>query len=208
MVPSKRFLFVATADARGHLMRTQLLYHGLRKKGIAVQVLTTSESGAAFLAKFGIHAPVISSHYSVLFDSAQNMRQLATDLRIAAYVLLPWRMIRDISVLSVLFKQVDIVINDSFHPALLVMGVFAPWRKKIVHVYGSSLRLALENNFSGRIFKPIARLFSSAVSWAINRAMGRIEHDFTYASSYKEEQVINNSFFFANAYRDTRTNNK
>ena len=55
-----KLLYLATADARGHLMRAQLLTHALRAQGVTVDVLTTSDEGARFLAGFGIEAPVLS----------------------------------------------------------------------------------------------------------------------------------------------------
>lgn len=178
-----RFLFLATADARGHLMRTQLLCHALRRRGAEVSVLTTSDSGADFLAEFGIEAPVLSRAYAVVFDDQQNMLRAATDRNIAAYTLLPQRMLRDIFRLHSLCLDADIVVNDSFHPALLVMGLFPPWRRKIVHVFGGSLRRALEQNFTGRSFRPFARLFAASIAYMIESARAWIEHDFSTTST-------------------------
>jgi hypothetical protein len=46
-----RILYVALADARGHLMRAHLLRRTLAAHGVAeVTVVTTSEAGQAFLA--------------------------------------------------------------------------------------------------------------------------------------------------------------
>lgn len=174
-----RLLFLATADARGHLMRAQLLYHALRRLGADVSVLTTSDHGAAFLAEFGVQAPILSRHYAVVFDDKQNMLRGPTDRGIAAYTFFPQRMLRDIFRLRALCRDVDIVVNDSFHPALLVMGLLPPWRNKIVHVFGGSLRKALEQNFTGRSFKPFARLFAFCISRMIESARAWIEHDFS-----------------------------
>lgn len=174
-----RLLFLATADARGHLMRTQLLYHALRRLGADVRVLTTSDHGAAFLAEFGIQAPVLSRHYAVIFDDKQNMLRGPTDRGIAAYTFFPQHMLRDIFRLRPMFRDVDLVVNDSFHPALLVMGLLPPWRNKIVHVFGGSLRKAVEHNFTGRSFKPFARLFAFCISRMIESARAWIEHDFS-----------------------------
>ena len=49
-----RILYLATADARGHLMRAQLLSRALIERGAEVRVLTTSDEGATFLGEFGI----------------------------------------------------------------------------------------------------------------------------------------------------------
>lgn len=175
-----RILYLATADARGHLMRAQLLAHALRAAGAQVRVLTTSDEGARFLAGFGIDAPVLSRHYAVQFDTQQNMLRRETDRNVAHYMFHPGRMLRDVGRLRVLLREADLVVNDSFHPALLLMGWLPVWRRKVVHVYGASLRRALETNFRGRMPLAVARLFGAIVAWQIDRALARIEHDFGY----------------------------
>ncbi|RQO35458.1 hypothetical protein DBV14_32870 [Variovorax sp. KBW07] len=175
-----RIVYLATADARGHLMRAQLLTHALRAAGAQVQVLTTSDEGARFLAGFGIDAPVLSRHYAVQFDREQNMLRRETDRNVAHYMFRPERMLRDIVRLRGWFRGADLVVNDSFHPALLFMGWMPGWRHKVVHVYGASLRHALETNFSGRMPGPVARVFGRIVAWQIDRSRARIEHDFAF----------------------------
>ena len=81
-----RIVYLATADARGHLMRAQLLVHALHAAGAQVDVLTTSDAGQAFLAAFDIDAAVLSRHYAVQFDERQNMLRDATDRNVAHYV--------------------------------------------------------------------------------------------------------------------------
>jgi hypothetical protein len=173
-------LLLATADARGHLMRGQLLYHALCARGAKVSVLTTSDEGREFLSEFGVQAEVLSRHYTVLFDKRQKMRIWATDLRIATYFFLPWHMLRDIRRLSRRAAGVDLIVNDSFHPALLVMGGLSPWRSKTVHVYGWSLRESLERNFMGRMLGPWAHFFRWLVRLGLSRARGRLVHDFAF----------------------------
>jgi len=175
-----RIVYLATADARGHLMRAQLLTHALRAAGVQVQVLTTSDEGARFLAGFGIDAPVLSRHYAVQFDREQNMLRRETDRNVAHYMFRPERMLRDIVRLRRWFRDADLVVNDSFHPALLFMGWMPGWRRKVVHVYGASLRHALQTNFSGRMPGFIAKVFGGIVAWQIDRSRARIEHDFAY----------------------------
>jgi len=171
---------MATADARGHLMRGQLLYHALRARGADIIVLTTSDAGQEFLAQFGVPSEVLSRHYAVLFDKRQKMRIWATDLRIATYFFLPWHMLRDIWRLSQRSSGVDLIINDSFHPALLVMGGLNPWRRRTVHVYGWSLRESLQQNFMGRMLGPWAHFFHWWVGFGLSRARGRLVHDFAF----------------------------
>ncbi|WP_295981264.1 hypothetical protein [uncultured Variovorax sp.] len=183
-----RILYLATADARGHLMRAQLLTHALREAGAQVRVLTTSDEGARFLAGFGIDAPVLSRHYAVQFDAQQNMLRRETDRNVAQYMFRPERMLRDVWRLRAHFRDADLVVNDSFHPALLLMGWLPVWRRKVVHVYGASLRHALQTNFSGRMPGPIARLFGRIVAWQIDRSLARIEHDFAYGEPRHDER--------------------
>ena len=176
-----RILYVATADARGHLMRAQLLVHALRAAGCQVQVLTTSDAGLEFLRSFGIEAEILSHHYAVQFDEKQNMQRGATDGNVARYVFHPARMGRDMRYLSRRFRMVDLVINDSFHPALLCMGAVPRWGRKLVHVYGASLKAALCANFDGRLPRSMARAFAAAVEWQLRGARCCLEHDFAYA---------------------------
>jgi len=171
---------MATADARGHLMRGQLLYHSLRARGAEVFVLTTSDEGRRFLAEFGVPSEVLSRHYAVVFDSRQKMRTVATDLRVTTYFFLPWHMLRDIRRLARRFADKDLIVNDSFHPAFLLMGGLDPWRNRAVHVYGWSLRESLEENFIGRLWGPCARFFRWWVRFGLSRARGRLVHDFAF----------------------------
>lgn len=178
---SSRILYLATADARGHLMRAQLLVHALRKAGFEVDVLTTSEQGQRFLQRFDITAGMLSPHYAVQFDREQNMLRKATNRNVAQYLFRPGRMLRDILRLRRLLRDKDLVINDSFHPALLYMGMLPGWRRKVVHVYGASLKVALINNFEGMWPPQFGRLFGWIVDKQINAARACIEHDFAYS---------------------------
>ncbi len=184
-----RIAYLATADARGHLMRSQLLTHGFKSRGVSVQLITTSAEGQGFLAGFGLTATILSRHYSVQFDTQQNMLRGATDANVAGYIFHPKRMARDILKLRHVLRENDLVLNDSFHPALLLMGCLPVWRHKVVHIYGASLRQALETNFDGRLPAFIARLYRRAVAFQIDRARARLEHDFAYPST--AEQVAN-----------------
>ena len=177
---SSRILYLATADARGHLMRAQLLVHALRQAGAQVDVLTTSEQGQRFLQRFGVESEILSEHYAVQFDSEQNMLRKATNRNVAHYLFRPTRMLRDIGRLRRRLQHADLVINDSFHPALLYMGMLPGWRRKVVHVYGASLKVALINNFEGMWPRQFGRLFGWIVGRQIGAARASIEHDFAY----------------------------
>lgn len=175
-----RIAYLATADARGHLMRCQLLAHALQARGVQVAAVTTSDDGVRFLAGFGIEASLLSRHYAVQFDPRQNMLREATDANVANYVFRPSRMLRDILRLRAVFRSNDLVVNDSFHPALLFMGCLPGWRRKVVHVYGATLREALQTNFSGRLPGWMAKAFSRIVAWQIDAARARLAHGFAF----------------------------
>ena len=185
-IKALRITYLATADACGHLMRAQLLTHALRAAGAQVQVITTSDKGVRFLAGFGIEATVLSRHYAVQFDALQNMLRRETDRNVAQYVFHPERMLRDVVRLHAVLRTTDLLVNDSFHPALLFMGAMPWWRRKIVQVYGSSLRRALETNFDERLPKFFARLFGRTVAWLIGRSRARVEHDFAYGEPQQD----------------------
>jgi hypothetical protein len=180
-----RIVYLATADARGHLMRAQLLVRALRDEGTHVEVLTTSDAGRDFFQAFGIDARVLSRHYAVQFDKQQNMLRRETDRNVAHYVFMPSRMLRDMMRLVPVFRHADLFINDSFHPALLVMGALPGWRRKVVHVYGRSLKDALVANFEGRLPRLLARAFGGIIGWQISAALCCVEHDF--ASDIEED---------------------
>ena len=175
-----RIVYLATADARGHLMRAQLLVHALRRRGADVDVVTTSHAGRAFLRGFGIEARILSHHYAMQFDTRQNLLRGASNRNVVAYMAHPARMLRDIWRLRRTLRGRDLLVNDSFHPAAIIMGVLPAWRRKVVHVYGASLREAVLGNFDGvgpGFFGP---LFRRCVGWQIDAARARFEHDFAY----------------------------
>lgn len=175
-----RIVYLATADARGHLMRAQLLVHALRQAGAQVEVLTTSAAGQSFLAGFGIASTILSLHYAVQFDTRQNMLRGATNRNVAHYMFHPARMLRDILHLQRTMRGAQLLVNDSFHPAVLFMGALPFWRRKVVHVYGVSLRRALVGNFDGNRPGLFSRLFKRIVDWQIDTARACFEHDFAY----------------------------
>lgn len=159
-----RLLWMATADARGHLMRAQLLWHELTSAGVELDVWTTSESGVRFLAACGVPARLLSPHYRMVFDGRQNLLPLATDLLAARYLIDPRRLSRDLDTLAAHAARADLVINDSFHPALIVAPVLARCRSmRVVHVYAHELRAAVQSHYFERLPRPVARAFLKAL---------------------------------------------
>lgn len=173
-----RILWLTTADARGHLMRCQLLCRELKSRGHLVQVVTTSREGQAFLRAFGVEAALLSEHYRVEFDQRQNMARWRTEWRLIRYFLAPGRFARDIRWIRQRAAGMDLVVNDSFHPALLVAPLLGKNRvlPPVVHIYGKNLRSALEHNFTNSLPRFIADRFRALMATCTDRAFARIEH--------------------------------
>jgi hypothetical protein len=171
----KRILYLAVADARGHLMRGHLVRQLLAPAGIEVDLVTTSDDGRAFLEGLGSPSRVLSRHFRVEVDARHNMRRGATDRRVAAYLLNPRRAWRDLSTLAAWARQYDLVVNDSLHPALLL----APWvtpELPVVQVYGENLRRAAEGNLDGRVPRALSVAYQRALAGAFDRSFGQIVH--------------------------------
>jgi hypothetical protein len=193
---SGRILWVATADARGHVMRAQLLSRALAREGVAIDVVTTSDEGARFLAAFGVQADVLSRHYRVEFDGRHNMARLRTDARIARYVLDPSRMRLDVRWLAARAAGVDLVVNDSNHPALLFAPMLERTRHlRVVHVYGRNLRRALAGNFEGRAPRAVSRAHAAVVERLLARGFARIEHTLAVRARGEHDDAGRGDFF-------------
>jgi hypothetical protein len=165
-----RILYVALAEARGHLMRAHVLRGLLGDRGVEVDVVTTSRSGQTFLASLGTPSELLSEHFRVEFDGRHNMARLRTDARTAAYLLSPGRCRRDLRTLDTLARGADLVVDDSFHPAML----FAHRRFPLVHVYGENMWRAVLENLDGRT--ALARPYRWAMEHLKRRAFGHVEH--------------------------------
>jgi hypothetical protein len=168
-----RITWLAAADARGHLMRAQLVRRRLAADGVHVDIVTTSEAGRAFLAALGTPSTLLSSHYGVAFDERQNMARGRTEANILRYLLSPDRGAADLSRLAWLARGSSFVVND-FHPLLLTAprGALPP----IVHVYGQNLFRAIEQHFDGRLPAPLAEGFAKLMRHLRGRAFACIEH--------------------------------
>src|SRR5688572_33319515 len=91
----ERIVYLAVAEGRGHLMRAQLAARLLAPEGITVDIVTTSDAGAAFAAEFGLRSPVLSHGYRLIYDDRQNLARLRTRAMALAYLALPTRGLRD-----------------------------------------------------------------------------------------------------------------
>lgn len=168
-----RILWLAAADARGHLMRAHLMRGLLAREGVRVDVVTTSDEGRAFLAALGTPARVLSREYHVSFDARQNMARRRTEACVARYFARPDGFLRDLATIEAAAREADLVVND-FHPLLLAAPVFA--RLRVVHVFGENLWRAIERNFEGRLPRGLERLYAAAMRALRARAFAEVEH--------------------------------
>lgn len=162
-----RVLWLALADARGHLMRAQLAHGALARRGVSVDVVTTSRAGVEFLAAFGVRAERLSSRFRLEYDEHQNLLRARNEAGMLRYLALGLR--ADRRRLARLAEGADLCVNDSFHPALL----FAPRGCRVVQVYGRHMRRAVEENFAGRRFSPA---YAAAMRALVERSFACIEH--------------------------------
>jgi hypothetical protein len=171
-----RIVWLAAADARGHLMRAHLMRTLLAERNVHVSVVTTSEQGEAFLGALGTPAQLLSNHYGVAFDGWQNMDRARTEACVLRYLLTPSRGLRDARRLERLCHGADLLVND-FHPLPLFAGAAAHAAlPPIVHVYGENLWRAIEHNFAGRGPAFVDRRYSALVRALRDQAQARIEH--------------------------------
>ena len=170
-----RILWLAAADARGHLMRAHLMRGLLAREGVTVTVITTSEEGQAFLAAMGTPAEILSCHYGVAFDARQNMDRERTEACVLGYLFRPGRGAADLARIAARAAGADILIND-FHPLLLLAGSGAALPCPVVHVYGENLWRAIEGNFDGRRPALLGKGYGAAVRALRDRAHARVEH--------------------------------
>lgn len=165
-------MWLAAADARGHLARAHLARGLLARRGVAADIVTTSEEGRRFLAALGTPSEVLSPHYGVAFDAWQNMDRRRTEACVLRYFLQPSRGLADLRRLAEIAEGASYVVND-FHPLPLLAGERAG---RVVHVYGASLYRAIARHFEGRGPGALDRRFAGLVSALAARAHARVEH--------------------------------
>ena len=122
-MPSGRILYLALADARGHLMRAHLVSGLLARRGVDVRVVTTAAAGVRFLERLGTGSTLLSEHFRVEFNARHDMSRPRTERRVLGYLVLPWRGPADLSRLAAMARGADLAVNDSLHPALLAAPV-------------------------------------------------------------------------------------
>jgi len=140
-------VWLAVAEGRGHLMRAQLASRLLAPEGIDVDIVTTSDAGVAFAAEFGLRSTIISDHYRLIYDGRQNLARVRTHAMAFGYLVSPRRCLRDLAWLDGYAHDAALIVNDSFHPALLAASLASTrLADRIVHVHGENTRRAVEDS--------------------------------------------------------------
>jgi hypothetical protein len=157
-------LWVAVADARGHLMRAHLA----RKLLGDVEIATTTQAGIDFLAELGTPARRLGRGYELAFDARQNLDRAETERRLLRYLLTD--MLDDLRELP----SDRLIVNDSLHPALLLAPVLRP-SLSIVNLYGEHMLDAV----AGHRTRMLAKSYGSSVRRLASLSFARIEHTLT-----------------------------
>ena len=118
-----RILWIAVADARGHLMRAHLARRLLAEDGVVVDIATTSDEGVRVLGSLGTPARRFGRGYTLAFDARQNLDRAETERRLLRYLFGALR--ADLRSLAQLAARYAVVVNDSFHPALLLAPLWS-----------------------------------------------------------------------------------
>lgn len=167
----RRVVWLAAADARGHLMRAHIMKGLLARHGVQVDLVTTSDEGAAFLASFGERTTVLSRHYRMEFDGAHNIDPRKSRRRVVRYLLDPRRFLADRRALDRLARGADLVVND-FHPLLLVGGIQAP----VVQLFGTHLWEAVSGHFEDHGPRWLQRAHAGVLRSLRARSFACVEH--------------------------------
>ncbi len=161
----RRILYLALADARGHLMRAHLVAELLAPAGIELDLVTTSREGQAFLAGLGRDSRLLSEELRVEFGPRHDLLRRETAARALSYLTRPSGALRDLLTLSRWARSAALVVNDSQHPALLLAPLLGS-RMRVVQLYGANLRKILEEEVAAQGWRgrAEARLLASAFS--------------------------------------------
>lgn len=166
----ERILYVALAEARGHLMRAHLLRERLASDGLEVDVVTTSSAGARFLAALGTPAEVLPGRMALAFDGMHGLRRRATARALLGYLARPSGMRADRAWICDRARGSLFVVSDSLHPALL----FAPPSLRVVQVFGENILRATRAELPG--IGALAPIGARALERALGGAFARVEH--------------------------------
>jgi hypothetical protein len=181
-----RVLYLAVADGRGHLMRAHLMRQLFAGSGLAIDVVTTSAAGQAFLAGLGTPAALLPGGFALLFDDRHHLLARATERHLATYLASPAGLARDVVRLARLAAGTRFIVNDSLHPAALALGaaprfVRAP---RVVNVQGENLWRATAHNFDGAAPGWASAAFAQLMKALDARAFGGITHSLDDADRF------------------------
>jgi hypothetical protein len=174
---TERLLYLAVADARGHLMRAHLVSQLLAPAGVAVDVVTTSRDGQDFLAGLGTPSQLISDGFRILFRQDHRLSPGRTERRVLRY-LLGRRARADLDHLATSFgaRGARLLVVDSLHPAVLAAPLLGRPELPVVHVYGANLLEATREHVRRRLPGPLSRWFEGQLERALGRAVGCVVH--------------------------------
>ncbi len=175
-----RILWLALGDARGHVMRALTIRKVLAQHGIVVDIVTTNEEARDFLRSFGVEAEMLSPTYGAVMDARQDMDKMRTEIKTLLYMFLPTRLMRDMAWLRDRGQHYDLVVNDSFHVALLFGTKLESWQGiRLVQVYGKYMRKAVLGQFEGgRGPRFWANFYSNTLADLVDSSFARVEHTF------------------------------
>jgi hypothetical protein len=114
---------------------------------------------------------LLSPHFGVVCDARQNVARRRTELKTLRYLFTPSRCLADLRWLEERAERAALIVNDSFHPALLLAAFTRPaMARRLVHVHGENMRRAVDNYFGP--LNPQAMATRSA----LGRSYACIEH--------------------------------
>ena len=109
--------------------------------------MISSDAGVAFAAEFGLRSTILSESYRLIYDDRQNLARMRTRAMTMGYLLAPSRCLRDLAWLDGYAHDAALIVNDSFHPALLAASLAGTrLAQRIVHVHGENTRRAVEDS--------------------------------------------------------------
>lgn len=162
----KKVLYVAVADARGHLMKSILVKELLAEDDVRVDIITTSEEGRTFIRKFGHDCGVLDRAYLNKYDECQNLDVEGTSREIMGYLVDPTRFGKHVLELSFLLRGYDLAVNDSFNASMLAASIAYP---RMVNVYVKNIMRSVLDELRGH---PMLR---AAFGLAHHRALMNVE---------------------------------
>lgn len=168
-----RVLWLAVADARGHLMRAHLCRQAMSAHGVEVDIVTTSIDGARFVAAMGSPATVAFDDWRVEFDDTQALRRGVTHRRALRYIVDPRQMLSDRRQLRQ--TGYDLFVND-FHPLMLcdrALGGDTP----VVHVHGVNLWRSISRPFEETSLRRLDQAVTPLLRRLRDRGDAVITHD-------------------------------